>query len=75
MGDMLEKSVPVIVFSIITVVVWIGIEMFLGLTSKTIEDEYQNHLTPMDADLNLDVVEDIEALEDEFLLIARDWLE
>ncbi|MEA3357121.1 MAG: hypothetical protein U9Q67_01685 [Patescibacteria group bacterium] len=72
---MFEKSVGVIVFSIITVVVWIGIEVFLGLTSKTIEDEYESHLTPMDSELNLDVVEDIKVLEDEFLLIDRDWLE
>lgn len=72
---MSSKWIAVITLSIITVVVWIGLQVFFSLFSKDIETDYTLHLTPLQPTLDENVIEEINARDKEFMLLTEEDLE
>lgn len=62
-------------FSLITVVVWIGLQVFFTLTTKQISPDYQKYMDPVEPTLNTAVLEEITDRNDEFMPMDQSSLE
>jgi hypothetical protein len=72
---MTRKWIILIMMSLVTVVVWVVLEVSFSLMSDEAELDYQAYLEPLAPTFNEEALEDILTREDERLLIDRDALE
>lgn len=72
---MSSRGIFIIVFTIFTVVVWIGIEVVIGLLSTEIEENYNAYLIPIEPTINTDTIEELQYKEEQYLLVTPEGLE
>jgi hypothetical protein len=72
---MTRKWIILIIMSLVTVVVWIAVEVSLGFLSTEEPADYQAYLEPLQPSFNEESLEEIISREQEYLLIDRDALE
>jgi hypothetical protein len=66
---------PLIVITVLTVIGWIGLEVYTQATSTEIETSYEKYTQRLAPDLNLDIIETVESREDQYLMVERDFLD
>lgn len=72
---MAGKWIFLIFFSIVTVVVWIGISVVSGLSNCEVEENYDQYLEYMSPEIDDEVINDIKYREEETLFIQRGGLD
>ncbi len=70
-----KNWIVIIGFSIATVVFWIGLEIFFGLTSTDLDVNYQAYTAPIKSGFDQETMEEILQREEEYLYVERDGLE
>lgn len=63
-----------IVITLITVVIWIGMEVFMNLSQKPLRQDYTHHLNPISPKLQENVIDEILKRETDNFLVKRDNL-
>lgn len=71
---MTRKWLMLVIMSLVTVSVWIIVEVALGLMSDETELDYQAYLEPLEPTFNEEALENILTREEERLVIERDAL-
>lgn len=71
----MSKWSVIILFSIVAVVVWIGLEIFFRLRTSDVEPDYQSYLTPITTEFTRVSIDEVNSREEEFLLVERNDLE
>lgn len=69
------KWIFLIVFSIITVVVWIGASVVSGLSGRDIGENYQLYLEYLSPQIDDEVINEVKYREEETLFIQRGGLD
>ena len=72
---MTRKWIILIIFSLMTVVVWVAVEVSIGLLRTETPEDYQPYLNPLQPSFNEKALDEIIDRESEKLLIKRDALE
>jgi hypothetical protein len=65
----------IIVTSIATVLIWIGLEVFLSIANKAVETDYTVYLTPVEPTINEEILKDVSSREEEYLPVKIEQLE
>jgi hypothetical protein len=69
------RWVVLLIATLFTVIVWIGIEAVLSLSSEETEIYYTEYMEPIDPSFNEESLEEIQRREADKLLVDRDALE
>jgi flagellar basal body-associated protein FliL len=70
------KWITIIIFTLITVTVWVGMEvMFILLHKNEVEKDYQYYTTPVTPGLNEETIDTLKEREEEYIVIQRGELE
>jgi len=72
---MTKKLFGVIIMSIITVVIWIGHEVSVTLTSEEVEVSYEEYLEPVNPIFDQETIEELKARDDSYMMIKNDELD
>jgi hypothetical protein len=72
---MTRKWLILIIMSLVTVSIWIIVEVSFNLMSDEAELDYQAYLDPLEPTFNEEALENILTREEERLVIDRDALE
>jgi hypothetical protein len=72
---MSKKLISIIIFSIITVLVWIGMEVFFATSGDDVEQDYSSYLTTLQEGFNEDALESLKEKEEEFIMVKPGELE
>ena len=72
---MTRKWIVLIMMTLVTVVIWVLVEVSLSFISDEAILDYQSYLDPVQPTFNEEALEDILLREEESLLIDRDALE
>ena len=72
---MTRKWIVLIMMTLVTVVIWVLVEVSLSFISDETLLDYQSYLDPVQPTFNEEALEDILTREEESLLIDRDALE
>jgi hypothetical protein len=70
-----KKFITIIVASAVTVVLWIGLEVWVRLSSEDVQLNYQNYLESVSTEFDSETIEDLVTREEEYMLIDRDSLD
>ena len=70
-----KRLIIVIILTLVTVAMWIGLEVVLNLTGPGEELEYNSYMTPISSEFNEDAIDEILRREEERLIVDRDVLE
>lgn len=70
-----KNWIVIAAFSIATVVFWIGLEVFFGLTSTELNVSYQSYTQPIDSGFDEETMNEILQREEDYLYVERDGLE
>ncbi|MFH1547466.1 MAG: hypothetical protein ABIC57_03195 [bacterium] len=66
---MTKKLLGVIIFSVITVLAWIGHEVWMKLGSEEIQLNYQDYLETVNAEFDDETLEELSSRESEYMMI------
>lgn len=72
---MTKNWLILIITTILTVTVWIGISVFFGLRGGEVEPEYSVYTTPISTEINEEIINDNLTREEEFVLVEREELD
>lgn len=66
-----KRLLRIVIFSLITGVIWIGFEVYVRLNSDTIQINYQNYLEYVTGEFDTETIDDLVAREEEYMMIER----
>lgn len=72
---MSKKWILIIVFSLVAVFMWIGIEVYSGLSGEEVAPNYNQYLTSLQPSVDDETIDEILEREEEYLMMERDDLE
>ncbi len=72
---MTKRLLGIIIFSVLTVVIWIGFEVWMRLGSQEIQLNYENYLQTVDSEFDSETIDELVTREEEYMLIDRDDLD
>lgn len=72
---MTRKWILLIGLTLVTVVIWILLEVSIGATRDDTALDYEHYVSPISPSFNEEALQEVLGREDEYLLIDRDALD
>lgn len=72
---MTKQLLGIIILSVVTVVFWIGLEVWTRIGSKELEVDYQDYLQPVQSEFDAETLEELLRREDEYMMATIGDLE
>lgn len=72
---MTKKLFGVIILSVITVLIWIGFEIWMRLGSEEIQLNYQSYLETVSSEFDNETIEELSTREKDYMMIDNDALD